>query len=305
MNGLIMGTTFEVTLNQQLSQSQFESLSKSVSKRLNTINGRMSTYREDSEISRFNRSQSTNWFPVSKSTAAVVTQAMEIHRFSKGAFDITASPLIDLWGFGPQGLPSSPPGDEVIQQTLKRVGSASLQARINPPALQKANRLLQLDLSGIAKGYAVDEVIALLESSGIRNALVEIGGELRAIGQKADGSPWRIGIESPAGGIYRNLTLRNEALATSGDYRAYFTTDGQQFSHLIDPRLGRPVRHKVASVSVLSCNCLEADAWATALMVLPLDQGKEIAEDLGMSVLWILKEGNGFEEIGVGKFQGE
>jgi thiamine biosynthesis lipoprotein len=295
-----MGTYYRVTLPILPEGMQEGALQASVESQLERIDALMSTYRDDSEISRFNRSRETTWFPVSIDTATVVTAALDVFAESHGAFDITVAPLVDLWGFGPGNGEAKIPGKRQIQDLLETIGSRHLEVRLTPPALRKHREALQIDLSGIAKGFAVDSLATELENLGLRNYLVDIGGEMRAAGHKANQTPWNIAIERPTvnqRGIQTTLPLRDIAIATSGDYRNCFDVDGQRYSHEIDPRNGRPIRHQLVSVTVLDPSCMRADAWATALIVLGPDQGKALAERSGLPVFLIVNADPGFEEI--------
>jgi thiamine biosynthesis lipoprotein len=274
-------------------------LQQQVDSRLDAINRQMSTYLPDSEISRFNRYADDGWFDVSPETALVVDAALDISRKTNGAFDITVGPLVNLWNFGPNRQPSRIPSPDEIAAAKSRVGYERVAVRREPPALRKSRPDVYLDLSAIAEGFAVDEVAALLDRHGVRGYLVDIGGEMRARGHKPDGTLWRIGIERPlrsAREIHRVLALADCALATSGDYRNYFEWQGRYYSHEIDPSTGWPVNHALASASVLADQCMTADAWATALMVLGPERALEFANRQKLDVLLIMRDGDGFIE---------
>lgn len=259
---------------------------------LRRVNDQMSTYLESSEVSRFNASDSTDWFEVSPETAQVVAKSLELHRLSDGAFEITVAPLVDAWSFGPGKRTLTPPTRERVAELLQRVGSQHLSVRDEPPAIRKARPEIAIDLSAIAKGHGVDRLIALITGWGVKNAFVEIGGEVRVTGDKA-GEPWRVGIQQPdiAGEVVaKSLSLRDRAIATSGDYRNFFDFEGQRYSHTIDPRTGQPVRHATASVSVIADDCMTADAWATAINVLGPEEGARIVRELGLDVLLVVRQ---------------
>lgn len=305
ISGSTMGTYFRVTLSEFPNGIPEDTLQATLQARLDRIDARMSTYKPDSEVSRFNRSDSTDWFPVSTETATVVIAALEVFEASNGAFDITVSPLVELWGFGPQESTNQLPAPAEIQELLATLGSHQLHARLDPPALKKDHAELRIDLSAIAKGYAVDSLAASLEELGIPNYLVDIGGEMRAGGQKADHTPWKIAIETPTAnqrGIQATLPLHDMAIATSGDYRNYFERDGQRYSHEIDPRTGQPIRHSLVSVSVLDTSCMQADAWATALIVLGPEEGRALAEQAELPAFLIIREGPDFRQIETSAF---
>lgn len=305
ISGSTMGTYYRVTLASLPLELSEESLTNTIETRLEEINSRMSTYLTDSEISRFNQSADTGWFPVSEDTATVVTEALRVFRQSEGAFDITVGPLVNLWGFGPPEKERQIPEPAHIKEALQKIGSKHLQARLSPPALKKEISELQIDLSAIAKGFAVDAVAESLRAEGATNFLVDIGGEMLAIGKKTDNVPWKIGIESPTAnkrGIQSVMPLINQAIATSGDYRNYFEIKGQRYSHEIDPRTGQSINHRLVSVSVLNKSCMTADAWATALIVLGPEKGRELAHKAKLPFFFILSEDGHFTEIKSGGF---
>lgn len=299
LSGPTMGTQYHVSVARLPEGIPRAQLQREIDARLETVNDQMSTYRPDSELSRFNQFEGADWFAVSADTAFVVEAALRTSAATGGAFDATVEPLVNLWSFGPDPRERQVPADEELAAALKRVGYEDVEVRMSPPALRKARPDIHLDLSAIAKGFGVDKVAEYLEDVGISGYLVEIGGEMRAAGTKADGTPWRIGIESPVAGrrsIQRIIPLRDVSLATSGDYRNYFEENGRRFSHTIDPRTGRPIEHQLASVSVIADNCMSADAWATALMVLGPKEGYNWAQERGLAVLLIIRDEGGFVE---------
>jgi thiamine biosynthesis lipoprotein len=265
---------------------------------LQEVNQQMSVFDPQSEVSRFNRYQKLDWFPVSKPTVAVLTEAQTISKKSGGAFDVTVAPLIEAWGFGAARNRNQVPSGELIASLRERIGYQKLAVRLDPAALKKEVATLSVNLSAIAKGYGVDKVAVYLRGVGFRHFLVEIGGELRARGQNLQGSPWRIGVATPQTelGIQTVVPLSNRAMATSGDYRNYFKVEGKRFSHTIDPRTGRPVNHTLASVTVVHKFCTLADAWATALHVLGPEEGYRLAEKEALPVLFIIRSDSGFSE---------
>ncbi|MEM6792658.1 MAG: FAD:protein FMN transferase [Acidobacteriota bacterium] len=270
-----------------------------IERELAEVDRLMSTYRDDSEIARFNSWLETAPFPASPATLQVIREAIALGELSGGALDVTVNPLVEAWGFGPKDALPEPPAAEVLEELLARVGIEHLEVDDSVGALRKKMPRLTCDLSSLAKGYAVDRVLLTLVESGLTDVLVEIGGEVRTAGVNLEGQPWRLGIERPAGArgeVQRVVELGNEALATSGDYRDYREIDGRRISHLIDPRSGQPVTHQLASVSVLDSSCMRADALATALMVLGEDEGFELAEREGIPALFLVREGTDFVE---------
>ena len=292
-----MGTTFAVrVVADDLGDERRAGLRAAIEQTLAGVDERMSTYRPESEVSRFNRARTTDPFPVSADTLAVLRHALEISELTGGAFDVTVGPLVDAWGFGPAGDPAALPTDGDIDRLRRQVGFRKL--RIDPAAssIRKQDPRLALDLSALAKGYAVDRVAERLQAEGLGSYLVEVGGEVRAGGLSPRGDPWRVGIERPAPGppaVQRRVRLRDRALATSGDYRNYYDVDGRRVSHTIDPRSGRPVEHGLASVSVVDPLCVRADAIATALGVLGPDAGYELAVAQGWAALLIVRRDDG------------
>ena len=296
-----MGTTFTVTVvGRSLPVDQTEHLRTAIDDQLARLDAMMSTYESGSEISRFNASTSTDWFQVSPETAAVFRRAREVSEVTGGAFDVTVGPLVDAWGFGPAGPQPTPPSDAEIARLLARVGFAQIDVDEAVPAIRKSQAGVRSDLSAVAKGYAVDRVADLLDTGGHDAYLIEIGGEIRTRGQRAEGQPWRVGIEQPTDGpssLQRVIELSDAALATSGDYRNYIERDGVRLSHTIDPRTGRPVMHTLASVSVIDTLCVRADALATALEVLGPDQAYALALERGWAALLIIRdEAGGYRE---------
>jgi thiamine biosynthesis lipoprotein len=285
IEGRTMGTTYQVKVVAG-SFGSVEGLKAKIDRRLEEINRSMSPYLLDSEISRFNRfRQAGKEFPVSGDFLRVMTAAAEIYRLSEGAWDGTVNPLVDLWGFGRAGRPGKAPDPQAISAGLADIGFDKIEIRA-AGALVKRQASVTLDLSSIAKGYGVDEVAAVLRRAGFSEFLVEIGGEVYAAGARPDGGPWRVGINRPKtdarpDDVYRVLSLSNQAFATSGDYRNFFTQEGVRYSHIIDPRTGRPVANRVVSVSILADTCTLADGLATAVMVMGAERGLALIDRLG------------------------
>lgn len=305
LQGQTMGTGYSIKLVAPPGV-EAASLQAAVDARLEAINDMLSTYRPASDLMRFNHSPSTDWQPVPAPLAELVAKSREVSELSDGRFDITVGPLVNLWGFGNQGPVDTPPAEERIAATLQRVGYQRLEVRQNPPALRKQVAGLEIDLSAIAKGWGVDDIAQLLEDRGIRDYLVDIGGELHARGRKPDGSHWRIAIERPlreGRAVERVITLGDQAMATSGDYRNYFRHGDDYYSHTMDPQSGRPVRHRLASVSVIADDCASADAWATALLALGEQKGPALAERLGLKAFFIIRTSTGFEELATRAFE--
>jgi thiamine biosynthesis lipoprotein len=258
----------------------------------------MSTWRADSELSLFNqRSDQSEWIAVSNGLFEVLKKAEEISMMTEGAFDVTIGPVVNLWGFGPQARPEQIPSEESLAESLAATGFEKLELRASPPAV-RATPSQYVDLSAIAKGYAVDAVARFLESEGIEAYLVEIGGEVRVSGRKPGGSTWRLAIEQPVSEgreVNRVVALESRAMATSGDYRNYYESDGRRYSHTIDPETGKPISHKLASVTVIADDCMTADGLATGLNVMGYERANELAVRENIPAYFIVRTDEGFE----------
>jgi thiamine biosynthesis lipoprotein len=298
-----MGTTYQIKIVADAGTVDRQHLHEQVEKTLADIDRQMSTYRPDSELSRFNKAPAGDWFTVSPATAEVTAAAQEISKKTGGAMDVTVGPLVRLWHHGPPSSASrgirkprlAPPTDSEIAATLKVVGYKKLRVRREPPALKKEVEGLEVDLSSIAPGYTIDQLAELLEKHDVQNYMVEIGGEIRADGAREDGKPWRVAVERPAAGpreLYVALPLRNAAIATAGDYRKFFVFDGKRYSHVIDPSTGRPVEHELSSVTVVADTCMAADGWDTPLLVMGAERGAQCAEKNNLAALFLWNEGD-------------
>lgn len=296
-SGETMGTTYHVKVICEKDKTLPKNLGDIIQAAVDEVNAKMSTYRPDSELSRFNQHATAEPFPVSAETAEVFRIALEVCKQSGGMFDITVGPLVNAWGFGPD-KEQSPPDDETIAKLRTRVGYQHLE--IVPAGLVKKIPDLYCDLSAVAKGYGVDRTALALEHAGITRYMVEVGGEVRAKGKNLSGVPWRIGIERPlpeVEDVQEVVYLSGRSLATSGDYRNFFMKDGKRYSHTIDPTTGKPITHGLASVSVFHESCAWADAYATAITVLGPEAGYEFALAHELPVYMIIHDENaGFTE---------
>ncbi|MCP8686877.1 FAD:protein FMN transferase [Marinobacterium sp. OS208] len=299
VSGATMGTTYTVKwVSAESGDESVERLGARLQQSLLDVNQSMSTYIKDSELSRFNQAGAGYGTEVSAGLFEVLQLAQSISESTQGAFDVTVGPLVNLWGFGPDGRVTHAPEQSQIDRARQRVGYQYLQ--LDAPTLRATKTAdLYVDLSAIAKGYGVDELARVMEHEGIDSYLVEIGGELRARGLKPDGNSWRIAIESPVDAgreVQRVITVHETGVATSGDYRNYFEEGGLRFSHTLDPLTGRPITHQLASVTVLRPTCAEADALATALTVMGDERGYQYAVDNQIAAFFIVKSGAGFVE---------
>ena len=297
--GSTMGTQFSVKLPGGIGGYDAAELQQAVEAVLSGEEAWMSTYLPDSEISRFNRSQSIDWQNVSAGFCNMVKQSLELSEQTGGAFDITVGPLVNLWGFGPGEMTDQPPSDDAIAALMAATGYQNLHADCTQSVVKKDVAGLMLDMSAIGKGYAADQVGELLASLGFDSYLVEVGGELRIRGLNAKGEPWAIGVEAPLPDRrqpHSVVHLTDTGMATSGDYRNFFESDGKMYSHTIDTRTGRPVMHTLASVTVVDKAASRADALATALLVMGPEEGLAFAEREGLSVLMLIRT-NGDVEV--------
>ena len=280
-----------------------QKLKQQIEQILVNINQLMSTYIQDSELSRFNQWNSIEPFDMSPQTIDVLNEAKRLADISAGVLDVTVGPLVNLWGFGPQSHPEKIPTDEQIKFTQQLVGIEKLT--VGPNWASKTNPNLSIDLSTIAKGYAVDQVAQLLQTHQIGNFLVEIGGEMRISGLKASGKMWTIAIEKPQAeqrSVQQIISIGNNAVATSGDYRIYYEQDGTRYSHLIDPSTGYPITHNLVSVTVIHPSSMTADGLATALIVMGKEKAIVLAKKYNIAVFLITKEKDGFTEYTSAKF---
>jgi thiamine biosynthesis lipoprotein len=290
--GITMGTHYSVKLTELPPEIDPKSLETEVARLLEGVNSLLSTYQSDSEISRFNRNLSTDWVEISPELVMVLQKAQKLSQLTEGGFDVTIGPLVNLWGFGADAYDQKVPSANQLQAAMEKVGYRQLHIRQSPPALKKARADIYIDLSAIGEGYGIDRLAEFLEAKGIHDYFVDIGGEQRMKGQSPHHTPWRIGIERPEPGestLQRIIELETGAVATSGDYRTYFEQNGWRYSHIIDPRTGRPIDHTLASVTVIGQTAMHADALATALMVLGPEKGLELAEREQLAALLIIR----------------
>lgn len=308
ISGATMGTTYSIIWPKQ-SQANLspQTLKTEVDELLLKVNQQMSTYDPSSELSVFNKTSAPHSQEISHGFAYVMAEATLLHKQSSGYFDVTIGPLVNLWGFGPSNkglnLNTQAPSEEEIKQAISKVGLDAVSVQQTTLSKQQDR---YIDLSAIAKGYGVDNVAELMDAKGIENYLVEIGGEMRAKGEKAEGTPWKVAIESPdllQRKVHKILALKDYSIATSGDYRNYFEVDGQRYSHSINPFNGLPVQHKLASVTVIHQNCSRADGLATAMLIMGEQKAKEFAQLHKIKAYFIERQGTEFKEYVSPEFQ--
>ncbi|MBI1375487.1 MAG: FAD:protein FMN transferase ApbE [Phycisphaera sp.] len=327
LHGQTMGTTWTITLAGNPDHDAdtdakpalppgvtLDDVRDQIQTRLDEIDGAMSTWINSSEVSAFNAYTGDDWFDVSNDTATVVAEALRVSEATDGAFDVTVAPLVDLWGFGPGGRPAAtpdakpkPPSDDAIEAARANVGYRRLHVRLDPPALKKDAPGVRIDLSGLAKGYAVDQVAAVLDEIGIPSFLIDIGGEMRASGRgpHLGGAPsqngWIVGVLTPILSVETQaessiddlMTLSDNAAATSGDYFSFVEFGDGRRAHIIDPRTGRPAVGAAASATVIDTSCMTADAWATALLAIDADAAHDLAERQNVAAMLIVHTADG------------
>jgi thiamine biosynthesis lipoprotein len=299
LEGFTMGTTWEVQVATQGRPGPDPALGQAIIAGLDRLDKAVfSTYVAESELSRLNATTVGEALSVSRDLQEVLLLARTINRQSFGAFDVTVGPLVNLWGFGPTPA-QRVPEPAAIDAARARLGADQYLIDIRAGTVQRTADI-ELDLSAIAKGYAVDRIAELLNARGFNNFLIEIGGEVRVQGVKEPGQPWTLALETPQLGdpapFARIRTFgQSFALAGSGDYRNYFEQDGKRYSHEISPRTGYPADHALAAVTILADTAAEADAWATAMMVLGPSEGPLLAERRQMAAYFIIRSNDGWE----------
>jgi len=299
ITGLTMGTSYSIKLIPQQISIDEERLHSDIEQILADINQSMSTYIPDSELSLLNQSKITDRQNLSEDLFTVIQHANNVSLMTNGAFDITVGPLVNLWGFGPEPFTQNIPDDSIVQSVKAHIGYQKIIIDRVSRQISKSDPDIYIDLSAIAKGFAVDKIARYLDKQNIQNYLVEIGGEIIAKGLNTHQQSWLIGIEQAnvlERSVQRIVSLNNIAMATSGDYRNYFEKDGIRYSHTIDPATAAPIYHNLASVTVLNKSTMHADALATAFMVLGTKKAHTLANELGIAVYTLSKTATGFEE---------
>lgn len=288
--GRTMGTTWNIQLVLTESRSANSKPTDFIQNRLNELESIFTNWKPNSPVSRFNQSTSTDWQPVPRELAEVVTQAQKLSQQTGGAFDVTLGPLIDLWGFGAKGRRETPPDEVAIIKAQSQCGWQRLEVKLDPPQLRKTDPEIQINVSALVEGYAADTIVRQLEAAGHRNFLLDVGGELVARGNKADGTTWQVGIQQPEavkGETVLRMPLVNQALSTSGTYRQYFEAGGHRYAHVLDGRTGHPINHRAVSVSVVADSCFQADSWSTALLALGPLEGTPLAQRVGVHAIYL------------------
>lgn len=292
LQGQIFGSFWLATLPDEWTPTQVKQLQAGIQGELDKVDASMSTYKPDSELNRFNQAPLGQWVDLSAELFEVFNLSQSIASLSQGAFDITVGGLVNLWNFGPEVRPETIPETSLLKERLAASGYQYLELDNENQAARRL-RDSSIDLSGVAKGYAVDKVAQWLRQQGVDNFLVNVSGEVIVAGQRAPEQAWRIGVEVPDGSqqkAHHILELTDESVATSGDYRNFYEFNGKRLSHTINPKTGSPVDHNLASVTVIHPSNAAADAWATAFMVLGTEASLNLANRENLKVLLISKE---------------
>lgn len=312
LQGHTMGTTYSIKVEESELRPEFENLGKEQLRKeidalLSQVNAVFSTYDSNSEVSLFNKLSAGERFYPSKEFVRLLRSSLDLYTKTDYYFDITLGPLINAWGFGPKKVLKAPSPKE-LENLKKYVGWDKLKLmdedNSEMSALSKSHEKVYLDFSAIAKGHGVDKAAELLLSKGMRNFMVEIGGEVRAHGKKRSGRPWLLGIENPSQGpLLAVVKLSDMAMATSGDYRNFKRVNGESFSHVFDPRAGMPKKSQLVSVTVLHALCSQADAYATAMLAMGPQKALEIAKKESIPVYLVVKKDEEFAIIATENFK--
>lgn len=298
LQGMQGTASWHVTISDPPAKVNVEEIRAGIEEAFSASSDLIATWREDSELSRFNRYQNTDWFPVSPKLVELVGLALELSEQSNGTYDITVGPLLQLWGFGAGDVGKDKiPSQADIEATLANIGYQKLQVRNDPPAIRKVSLGIQLELASLADGFAADQAGLYLESLGIKHYMVEIAGEIRSRGLSSRGDAWRIAIEKPEDGersVQLGVQLHDAGLATSGDYRNYFVKGGKRYSHTLDPATGYPIEHSLTSVSVLAEQATLADAYATLLLAIGEQKAIDFANNKDIAAYFIWRTDEGF-----------
>lgn len=303
LHGPTMGTRWSASVDAD-SSVDLAALRQGLAAAAEQVDEQMSPWKPDSDLMRLNHAPVDDWVDLSPEILEVLDCAFEVRRLSAGAFDPCVGALVDAWGFGAARDAPDAQAIRAARQSMPQAMNANLELD-RPGGRARKQVPLQIDLCGIAKGYAVDRMAHVLQQHGVRHALAALDGELRAIGGQASGAPWAVAIERPEAGrraVHGVLELEDLAVATSGDYRHYLDVGNARIAHTMDARRCAPVNNTVASVTVLARTCMHADAWATALLVAGPDEGPVMAQRMGLDVLFLLRRGEGLTEVGLGRF---
>ena len=308
LNGPTMGTRWSVSLDAHATLD-LTTLHQELAAAVQQVDEQMSPWKPTSDLVRLNQAPVDTWVDLPSELLEVLDCALEVQRLSGGAFDAGVGALVDAWGFGSVRDAPDAAAIRAARQPVPPTEKGHLELD-SPAGHARKHAPVQLDLCGIAKGYAVDRMTAVLQRHGVLHALVALDGELRAVGNQASGAPWAVALEQPdtaQRAVHGVIELENLAVATSGDYRHWVQVGDARLAHTMDARRCAPVNNGVASVTVLASTCMQADAWATALLVAGPGEGLALAQRMGLEVLFMLRRpdggaGTGLVEMGLGRF---
>ena len=304
LHGPTMGTRWSASVDADATVD-LQALRQDLAAAVEQVDAQMSPWKLDSDLVRLNRAPVGDWVDLPAEILEVLDCALDVQRLSAGAFDPCVGALVDAWGFG---AARDVPDAQAIRAARQSAVPATSQARLEldrPAGRARKHESVQIDLCGIAKGYAVDRMVNVLQRHGVRHALAALDGELRAVGGQASGAPWAVAVEQPEAGhraVHGVVELEDLAVATSGDYRRYLEVGDARIAHTMDARRCAPVNNAVASVTVLARTCMLADAWATALLVAGPDEGLAMAQRMRLDVLFLLRRAQGLTAVGLGRF---
>lgn len=304
LHGPTMGTRWSASVDADATVD-LQALRQDLAAAVEQVDAQMSPWKPDSDLVRLNRAPVGDWVDLPAEILEVLDCALDVQRLSAGAFDPCVGALVDAWGFG---AARDVPDAQAIRAARQSAVPATSQARLEldrPAGRARKHESVQIDLCGIAKGYAVDRMVNVLQRHGVRHALAALDGELRAVGGQASGAPWAVAVEQPEAGhraVHGVVELEDLAVATSGDYRRYLEVGDARIAHTMDARRCAPVNNAVASVTVLARTCMLADAWATALLVAGPDEGLAMAQRMRLDVLFLLRRAQGLTAVGLGRF---
>lgn len=303
LHGPTMGTRWSATVDAD-NTVDLAALRHDLAAAVEQVDEQMSPWKPGSDLMRLNRASVGEWVALPAEILEVLDCALNVQSLSAGAFDPCVGALVDAWGFG--AVRDAPDAQAIRAARQSAPLAANGRLELDRPVGRARKRApLQLDLCGIAKGYAVDRMAMVLQQHGVQHALAALDGELRAVGAQASGMPWAVALERPEAGrraVHGVIELQELAVATSGDYRRYVKVGDAHLAHTMDARRCAPVNNAVASVTVLARTCMHADAWATALLVAGPDEGLAMAQRMGMDVLFLLRRAEGLMEVGLGRF---
>lgn len=297
LSGETMGSAWTVKIAGAL-PAPAGLLQAAVQARFDAVNLALSTYRKDSALSGFNADNSGAWVDIDAELGEVLAYALGLAEESGGAYDVTVGPLVDLWGFGPEPALRRVPDSAAIDSARALAGWRKVEVDATRRRARK-DPGVRVDLSSLGKGRGVDRVAEYLDSQHVANYLIDLSGKLRARGVNSRGELWRVAVEAPladAGSAAPAfepavVALRNESVATAGDYRRFFETGGRHYSHIIDPRTGWPVSHDTVSASAIAPGCMQADALATVLMVMPPEDALALANRQRLPAMLLRRHG--------------